>query len=175
MTNRIAPRAGHARPGPQSQYETSGSSLDLPNFIGGSPKYSRIAAPLTSMLKTSSTKSAKPRKGVVGVGGGGRNRAEPVGKHELDGSDDGGHVDGGSRNGDSDRNSSDAPKLMCPPAPCTSRLRTSASTDSSINATKIVVDFDRVDDCDGRSGDFDVTFQIIRWRSGYCSFARKSQ
>ena len=46
---------------------------------------SRIAAPLTSMLKTSSTKSAKPRKGVVGVGGGGRNRAEPVGKHEVDG------------------------------------------------------------------------------------------
>ena len=46
---------------------------------------SRIAAPLTLMLKTSSTESAKPRKGVVGVGGGGRNRAEPVGKHEVDG------------------------------------------------------------------------------------------
>ena len=101
-----------------------------------------MAAPLTSMLKTSSTESAEPRKGVVGVGDGGRNRAEPVGKHKLDGSDDGGHFDGGSCNGDSDRNSSDAPKLVCLPAPCTSRLRTSASTDSSINATKIVVDFD---------------------------------
>ena len=37
------------------------------------------------MLKTSSTKSVEPRKGVVGVGDGGRNRAEPVGKHEVDG------------------------------------------------------------------------------------------
>ena len=36
------------------------------------------------MLKTSSTKSAEPRKGVVGAGGGGRNRAEPVGNHEVD-------------------------------------------------------------------------------------------
>ena len=39
------------------------------------------------MLKTSSTESAEPRKGVVGVGGGGRNRAEPVGKHEVDGNE----------------------------------------------------------------------------------------
>ena len=38
-------------------------------FIQG---FSRIAAPLTSMLKTSSTESAEPRKGVVGVGGGSR-------------------------------------------------------------------------------------------------------
>ena len=50
------------------------------------------------MLKTSSTESAEPRKGVVGVGGGGRNRAEPVGKYEIDGVDD----DGGC-NGDFDR------------------------------------------------------------------------
>ena len=41
------------------------------------------------MLKTSSTESAEPKKGVVGVGGGGRNRTEPVGKHEVDGVDDG--------------------------------------------------------------------------------------
>ena len=75
------------------------------------------------MLKTSSTELAEPRRGVVGVGSGGRNRAEPVGKHEVDGSDDGGYVDGGSRNGGSDRNSSDAPKLMFPPAPLISRLR----------------------------------------------------
>ena len=46
------------------------------------------------MLKTSSTESAEPRKGVVGVGGGGRNRAEPVGKHEVDGVDDGGGCSG---------------------------------------------------------------------------------
>ena len=50
------------------------------------------------MLKTSSTKSAEPKKGVVGIGGGGRNRAEPVGKHEVDGVDN----DGG-RSGDFDR------------------------------------------------------------------------
>ena len=35
------------------------------------------------MLKTSGTKSAEPRY-IVGVGVGGRNRAEPVGKHEFD-------------------------------------------------------------------------------------------
>ena len=51
------------------------------------------------MLKTSSTKSAEPRKGVVGASGVGRNRAEPVGKHELDGGDN----DGGGRSGDFDR------------------------------------------------------------------------
>ena len=50
------------------------------------------------MLKTSSTKSAEPRKGIVEVGGGGRNRVEPVGKHEVDGIDD-----GGGRSGDFDR------------------------------------------------------------------------
>ena len=37
------------------------------------------------MLKTSSTKSGEPRKSVVGVDGGGKNRTEPVGKHEDDG------------------------------------------------------------------------------------------
>ena len=58
------------------------------------------------MLKTSSTELAEPRKGVVGVGGGGRNKAEPVGKHESD------IVDGGG----------------------------------------------------GRNGDFDMTFQVTRWR-----------
>ena len=51
------------------------------------------------MLKTSSIKSAEPRKGVVGVGGGGRNRVEPVGKYELDGNDN----DGVGRSSDSDR------------------------------------------------------------------------
>ena len=52
---------------------------------------SRIAAPLTSMLKTSSTESAKPKKGVVGVAGSGRNRAEPAGKYEVDGDEGVGH------------------------------------------------------------------------------------
>ena len=71
IRNRFAPRAGRARPGPQK------------------PE----AAPLTSMLKTSSTKSAGPRKGVVGVGGGGRNRAGPVGKHKVDGDEGVGRSD----------------------------------------------------------------------------------
>ena len=74
------------------------------------------------MMMTLSTESAEPGKGVVGVGGGGRNRAKLVSKHEVDGSDDSGHVDGNSRNSDSDRNSSDTPKLMCPLAPVISRL-----------------------------------------------------
>ena len=50
------------------------------------------------MLKTSSIKSAEPRQGVVGVGGGGRNRAEPIGKHKVDGVD--GVDDGGGRSDD---------------------------------------------------------------------------
>ena len=50
------------------------------------------------MLKTSSTELAKPRKGVVGVGNSGKNRAEPVGKHEVDGIDD-----GSTRSGDFNR------------------------------------------------------------------------
>ena len=37
------------------------------------------------MLKTSSTKSAELRKSVVGVSDGGKNKTEPVGKHEDDG------------------------------------------------------------------------------------------
>ena len=36
------------------------------------------------MLKTLNTKPAEPRKGIVGVGDDGRNRAEPVSKHEVD-------------------------------------------------------------------------------------------
>ena len=36
------------------------------------------------MLKTSSTKSAKPRKGVVRVGDSDRNRAKLVSKHKVD-------------------------------------------------------------------------------------------
>ena len=76
----------------QSQFETSRSSLDSPNFTGGSSKFSRIAAPLTSMLKFLSTESGEPRKDVVRVGGGGRNKAEPFGKNEVDGNDGGRHT-----------------------------------------------------------------------------------
>ena len=36
------------------------------------------------MLKTLSTEPTKSRKDITGVGGKGRNRAEPVGKHEFD-------------------------------------------------------------------------------------------
>ena len=39
------------------------------------------------MLKTLGTKPAELRKGIVGVGGGGRNKAKPVGKHEVEGND----------------------------------------------------------------------------------------
>ena len=46
-------------------------------------EFSQIAVPLTSMLKTSSTKSAEPRMGVVGVGGGSKARCNRGG---LDGS-----------------------------------------------------------------------------------------
>ena len=90
---------------------------DIQVFLGFAN--SRIAAPLTSMLKTLNTESAEPRKGVVRVGGGGKNRAEPVGKDESDGSNDGGHVAGG-----------------------------------------------------GHSGDFDMTFQVIRWHPRHCSPTR---
>ena len=48
---------------------------------------SRIAALLTSMLKTSSTESAEPKKCIVGVSGSGSNRAEPIGKYESNGFD----------------------------------------------------------------------------------------
>ena len=57
-------------------------------------------------------------------------------------------------------------------APLTSMLRTSSSTDSSTSMTQIVVEYDGVDDGGGRSGDFDVTFQVTRRRSGHCSSAR---
>ena len=39
------------------------------------------------MLKTLSTESAEPRKGLVRVGGGDRSRAKPVSKHEVNGNE----------------------------------------------------------------------------------------
>ena len=38
--------------------------------------------------------------------------------------------------------------------------------------TQIVVEYNGVDDGSGHSGDFDVTFQVSRRRSGHCSSAR---
>ena len=93
IKNRFAPRAGRAWPEPKLVWDIQ-VFLDLPNFTGGSSKFSLIAAPLTSMLKTSSIKSVEPRKGIIEVGGGGRNRVEPVSKHKVDEVDDGsGHSD----------------------------------------------------------------------------------
>ena len=46
------------------------------------------------MLKTSSTKSAESKKSIIGVGGDGRNKAEPVGKYKVDGVDDGSDCSG---------------------------------------------------------------------------------
>ena len=41
--------------------------MDSPNFTGGSSKFSRIAAPLTSMLKTSGSIESTTRPGKGGV------------------------------------------------------------------------------------------------------------
>ena len=60
-------------------------------------RLSRKAVPLTAMLKILSTESAKPKKSVVRVGGSSKNRAEPVGKHEVDGNEN------GARRGDFNR------------------------------------------------------------------------
>ena len=62
-------------------------------------------------------------------------------------------------------------------------LKTSGSTESITRLGKRGVgvgsdgrvEHDGVDDGGSRSGNFDVTFQVIRWHSGHCSFARKSQ
>ena len=56
--------------------------------------------------------------------------------------------------------------------PLTSMLRTSSLRDSSTSMTQIVVEYDGVDNGGGRSGDFDVTFQVTRWRFGHCSSIR---
>ena len=51
-------------------------------------------------------------------------------------------------------------------------LITSSLTDSLTSMTQIVVEYDRVDDGSSCSGDFNVTFQVTRWRSGHCSSAK---
>ena len=66
-------------------------------FIQG---FSQIVAPLTSMLNTLSTKSAEPKKGVIGVGGGsraGRNRGRFDGSGIDDVEVDGGEVEVGKK------------------------------------------------------------------------------
>ena len=63
-------------------------------------EFSWIAATLTSMLKTSSTKSTETNKGVVGVGGGskaGRNRDRLVGSGMDNVEVDGGEVEVGKK------------------------------------------------------------------------------
>ena len=88
-----ASRLDHEEPvrsqGRSCPTRASKSIRDIQVFLGFVKFYwrfirSRIAASLTSMLKTSSTESAEPRKRIAGVSGGGRNRTEPVGKHEVD-------------------------------------------------------------------------------------------
>ena len=80
------------------------------------------------MLKTSNTESAEPRKRVVEVGGGGRNRAESDGKHKVMGLmmvvvtvviSTRSFIQG----------------FSTVAAPLTSMLKTSSLTDSSTNAT----------------------------------------
>ena len=44
--------------------------------------------------------------------------------------------------------------------------------DLSISATKVVVDYNGVDDGGSCSGDFNVIFQVTRWRPGHCSSAK---
>ena len=46
--------------------------------------------------------------------------------------------------------------------PLTQVLETSTSMDSSINATKIAVDYDGIDGGDSCNRDFDVIFQVTR-------------
>ena len=56
-------------------------------------------------------------------------------------------------------------------------LKTSGNTESTTRVGKdgVGVGGDGNDNIGGgHSGDFDVTFQVIRWRSGHCSFVRKS-
>ena len=94
------------------------------------------------MLKNLCIESAEPKKGVVRVSFGGKNRAELVGKHELDGVDnnDGGH------SVDSKGNSSNAPKLICLLVAFTLMLRMSLLTASSTSAARIEIEYDGVDD-----------------------------
>ena len=106
------------------------------------------------MLETSSTKSVEPRKGVVGVGSGGSNRAEPVGKHEV-------VLAFRCSPNFYQLSIQDFSKITTPPI---SRLITSSSTDLLASAAQIVVEYNRVDDGGGCNSDFDMTFQVTRWR-----------
>ena len=104
------------------------------------------------MLKNLGTKSVEPKKGVVGVGSSGKNRAEPVSKHKVDGDED------GVCNSDSDKCSSDMPKLICLPVPLTVMLKTSLSLDSSTSTAQIVIEYNKVSAGGSCRGDFDKRF-----------------
>lgn len=134
----------------QSQYKTSRSSLNLPNFTGGSSKFSQIATPSTLILKTlgSIEFTTRPRKSKVGVGG--------------NGSDNGGHSDGGNCSSNSNRNLFDSPKSMYLFASLITKLRTSASINSSASTTQIVVVFDGVHRNGSCSDNFDKKIRFLR-------------
>ena len=53
-------------------------------------------------------------------------------------------------------------------------LKTLGSTESTIRPKKggIGIGSDGVNGGGGCSGDFDMTFQVTRWRSGHCSSAK---
>ena len=109
------------------------------------------------MLKTLGSTKSTTRLGKGGVGIG------------SDGSDHGGHVDGGNRNTDSDRNLSNTPKLMCLLALLISRLRTSTSTDSSVSAAQIVVEYNGVDGNGGCSGNINRKVCFLRVQYNSCT------
>ena len=85
----------------------------------------------TSMVRMSL--SIESSAGAVQIG---------VGYNKID--------DGSGCSNDFDKNSSDVPKSMCPPTPLISRLRTSASTDSSTSVAQVMVKYNEVDG--GKSG-----------------------
>ena len=94
----------------------------LPNFYRGFIQgFSKIAASRTSMLRMSSSTDLLTSSTQIVVW---YDRVN----------------NGHDSSGDSNRKClSNTPKLMCPPAPFTSILRTSSSTDSSTSSTQIVV------------------------------------
>ena len=87
------------------------------------------------MPKTSSTKSAKPKKGEVAVDSSSRNRAKPVNKYELNSGDN----NGSGHSGNFNKISLNVPKLMCPLASFTSMFKTSLSLDLSTSVIQSAV------------------------------------
>ena len=96
------------------------------SFIQG---FSRVVAPLISMLRTSSSTDSSTSATQIAV------------EHD--------EVDAGGKLVEMlskvEESSSDAPKSLCPLVPRTSMLRTSSSTKSSTSATQSAVKYDEVD------------------------------